>query len=409
MTDSSATTAGGHPGELPLQGLLVVALEQAVAAPFATRQLADLGARVIKIERRGAGDFARGYDRSVHGQSSYFVWLNRGKESLELDVKEPGDLAVLTALLDRADVFVQNLAPGAAGRLGLGPDALRERHPRLITCSVSGYGDGGPYRSKKAYDLLVQCEAGLLSVTGGPDAPAKAGISVADIAAGMYAFSGILTALYERERTGRGTDVDVSMLEALGEWMSQPVNFTVYGGHPARRTGARHTSISPYGPYTVAGGGQVFIGIQNEREWAVLCRQILGRPELATDERLASNVDRVAHDAELTAIIEAALAGFPADELTGRLDQAGIANARLRTPQEFAEHPQLAARDRWREVNTPQGPVQALLPPVSVPGREPLMGPVPALGEHNEAIRAELGLPLSRESAYSLEENEEGE
>jgi crotonobetainyl-CoA:carnitine CoA-transferase CaiB-like acyl-CoA transferase len=409
MTDSSATAAGGQPGDLPLRGLLVVALEQAVAAPFATRQLADLGARVIKVERRGAGDFARGYDRSVHGQSSYFVWLNRGKESLELDVKEPGDLAVLTTLLARADVFVQNLAPGAAGRLGLGADVLRARHPGLITCSVSGYGDQGPYRSKKAYDLLVQCEAGLLSVTGGPDAPAKAGISVADIAAGMYAFSGVLTALYERERTGQGTNVDVSMLEALGEWMSQPVNFTVYGQHPARRTGARHTSISPYGPYTVAGGGQVFIGIQNEREWAVLCQQILGRPELSTDERFATNVDRVAHDTELTAIIEAALAGFPADRLTDRLDQAGIANARLRTPQEFAEHPQLAARDRWRAVDTPGGPVQALLPPVTVPGREPLMGPVPALGQHNQAIRAELGLPLSPESAYSLEENEEGE
>ena len=394
MTDSSATGAGGQPGDLPLRDLLVVALEQAVAAPFATRQLADLGARVIKVERRGTGDFARGYDRSVHGQSSYFVWLNRGKESLELDVKDPGDLAVLTALLDRADVFVQNLAPGAAGRLGLGADVLRERHPALITCSVSGYGDQGPYRGKKAYDLLVQCEAGLLSVTGGPDAPAKAGISVADIAAGMYAYTGVLTALYEREQTGQGTTVDVSMLEALGEWMSQPVNFTVYGDHPARRTGARHTSISPYGPYTVA-GGQVFIGIQNEREWAVLCQQILGRPELIADERFASNVDRVAHDAELTAIIEAALAGFPADRLTDRLDQAGIANARLRTPQEFAAHPQLAARDRWREVDTPGGPVQALLPPVTVPGREPLMGPVPALGQHNQAIRAELGLPLS--------------
>jgi crotonobetainyl-CoA:carnitine CoA-transferase CaiB-like acyl-CoA transferase len=381
-------------GRLPLDGILVVALEQAVAAPFASRQLADLGARVIKVERPG-GDFARRYDGSVHGQSSYFVWLNRGKESIELDVKDDEGRRVLDALLDRADVFVQNLAPGAAGRLGLAAGDLRRRHPRLICCSISGYGPDGPYQHKKAYDLLVQCEAGLPSVTGGPDAPAKAGISVADIAAGMYAFSGILTALYERERTGQGTSVDVSMLEALGEWMSQPVNFTVYGNHPARRTGARHTSISPYGPYTVAGGGQVFIGIQNEREWAVLCQQILDRPELITDERFATNVDRVAHDTELTAIIEAALAGFPADRLTDRLDQAGIANARLRTPQEFAEHPQLAARDRWRAVDTPGGPVQALLPPVTVPGREPLMGPVPALGQHNEAIRAELGLPLS--------------
>ncbi|HEY0716347.1 MAG TPA: CaiB/BaiF CoA-transferase family protein [Streptosporangiaceae bacterium] len=393
MDDVSMAGESGPGAGLPLSGLLVVALEQAVAAPFATRQLADLGARVIKVERRGGGDFARGYDRAVHGQSSYFVWLNRGKQSLELDVKDPADLAVLTTLLDRADVFVQNLAPGAAARLGLGADALRDRHPELITCSVSGYGGAGPYRGKKAYDLLVQCEAGLLSVTGAPGAPAKAGISVADIAAGMYAFSGILTALYERERTGRGTSVDVSMLEALGEWMSQPVNFTVYGGHPARRTGARHASISPYGPYAAAGGSQVFIGIQNDREWAVLCRDILRQPELAADERFATNPDRVAHDAELTGIIEAALAAIAPDRLTGLLDEAGIANARLRTPQEFAAHPQLAARHRWRPVDTPGGPVQALLPPVTVPGRTAAMGPVPALGQHNEAIRAELGLP----------------
>ena len=378
---------------LPLRDILVVALEQAVAAPFATRQLADLGARVIKVERRGAGDFARGYDRSVRGQSSYFVWLNRGKESIELDVKDDGDHAVLTTLLSRADVFVQNLAPGAADRLGLGGDGLRARHPALITCSVSGYGGEGPYRHKKAYDLLVQCETGLVSVTGSPDAPAKAGISVADIAAGMYAYSGILTALYERERTGRGTSVDVSLLDALGEWMTQPVYFTSYGGHPAQRTGARHTSISPYGPYAAAGGAQVFIGLQNEREWAVLCRVILNRPELIGDERFATNPDRVAHDRELTAIIEQALAAIPPAQLTELLDEAGIANARLRTPQEFAAHPQLAARDRWREVDTPGGPVRAMLPPVTVPGREAAMRPVPALGEHSAAIRSEFGLP----------------
>jgi itaconate CoA-transferase len=384
-----------QPGQdtLPLRDILVVALEQAVAAPFATRQLADLGARVIKVERRGAGDFARGYDRSVNGQSSYFVWLNRGKESIELDVKDDGDRAVLSALLSRADVFVQNLAPGAADRLGLGGDVLRERHPALITCSVSGYGAEGPYRQKKAYDLLVQCEAGLLSITGSPDAPAKAGISVADIAAGMYAYSGILAALYERERTGRGISVDVSLLEALGEWMSQPVYFTGDGQHPARRTGARHTSISPYGPYTAAGGGQVFIGVQNEREWAVLCREILRRPELISDERFATNPDRVAHDRELTAIVEGAVSGIAPGRLTALLDEAGIANARLRTPQEFAAHPQLASRDRWREVDTPGGPVRAMLPPVTVPGREAAMGAVPALGEHSAAIRAELGLP----------------
>ena len=372
---------------LPLEGIMVVALEQAVAAPFATRQLADLGARVIKIERPGAGDFARHYDRTAAGQSSYFVWLNRGKESVELDVKSPDGLAVLAALLARADVFVQNLAPGAAERLGLGAEQLRARHPRLICCSVSGYGPDGPYRHKKAYDLLVQCEAGLLSVTGTPEAPCKAGISVADIAAGMYAFTGVLTALYERERTGRGSSFEVSLLDALGEWMSQPFYYTVYGQQEARRTGARHASISPYGPYL---GGQVFLGLQNDREWAVLCEKVLGRPDLIADERFATNPDRVAHDDELTAIIEAALGSLTPDEVVARLDAAGIASARLRTPAEFAAHPQLTARDRWREVATPAGPVRALLPPVTVPGREPAMGAVPALGEHTDSVLAEF-------------------
>jgi itaconate CoA-transferase len=377
----------------PLDGITVVALEQAVAAPFATRQLADLGARVIKIERPGAGDFARRYDRTVLGQSSYFVWLNRGKESIELDVKSAEGQAVLAALLDRADVLIQNLAPGAAGRLGLAAATLSRRYPRLICCSVSGYGPDGPYREKKAYDLLVQCEAGLLSVTGTADEPAKAGISVADIAAGMYAYTGVLTALYERERTGRGSCFEVAMLDALGEWMSQPYFFSVYGGRPAERTGARHASISPYGPYPAAGGSQVFLGIQNEREWAVLCEKILGRPELITDERFATNPDRVAHNDELTAIIAAVFSAIPAAGLMARLDAAGLANAQLRTPAEFAEHPQLAARDRWREVGTPHGPVRALLPPVTVPGREPVLGAVPAVGQHTAAIRAELGFP----------------
>jgi itaconate CoA-transferase len=372
---------------LPLDGLLVVALEQAVAVPFATRQLADLGARVIKIERPGAGDFARGYDRTVLGQASYFVWLNRGKESVELDVKSDGGQAALAALLARADVFVQNLAPGAAARLGLGAADLLARHPRLIYCSVSGYGPDGPYAGKKAYDLLVQCEAGLLSVTGTPEAPCKAGISVADIAAGMYAYSGVLTALYERERTGRGSVFEVSLLDALGEWMSQPYYYSVYGGTGPRRTGARHASISPYGPYL---GGQVFLGLQNEREWAVLCEKVLGRPELIADERFATNPDRVAHNDELTAIIEAALGGLTPDEVAGRLDAAGIASARLRTPAEFAAHPQLAARDRWRDVDTPGGPVRTLLPPVTMPGREPAMGAVPALGQHTEAVLDEF-------------------
>jgi itaconate CoA-transferase len=378
------------PAALPLDGVVVVSLEQAVAAPFATRQLADLGARVIKVERPG-GDFARDYDATVLGQSSYFVWLNRGKESIELDVKSDRGREVVAALLARADVFVQNLAPGAATRLGLAADELRARHPRLICCSVSGYGADGPHASKKAYDLLVQCEAGLLSVTGTGDLPAKAGISVADIAAGMYAFTGVLTALYERERTGEGSAVEVAMLDALGEWMTQPYLYSVYGDQPPRRTGARHASISPYGPYAVA-GGQIFIGLQNEREWAVLCRAILDRPELVADSRFGTNADRVANDGELTLIIEAALGELTAAQVEARLDAAGIANARLRTPAEFAAHPQLAARDRWRPVDTPAGPVRALLPPVTVPGREPAMGSVPAIGEHTAAILAELGL-----------------
>ncbi|HEY7144326.1 MAG TPA: CaiB/BaiF CoA-transferase family protein [Streptosporangiaceae bacterium] len=373
---------------LGLDGVTVVALEQAVAAPFATRQLADLGARVIKVERPG-GDFARGYDRCVHGQASYFVWLNRGKESIELDLKTSDGLAVLAALLARADVFVQNLAPGAADRLGLSPGQLRAAHPRLICCSISGYGSSGPYRHKKAYDLLVQCEAGLLSVTGSPGEPAKAGISVADIAAGMYAYSGVLAALYERERTGQGSSFDVAMLDALGEWMSQPYYYSVYGGRPAARTGARHASISPYGPYAAA-DGQVFLGVQNEREWAVLCEQVLARPGLAADQRFRTNTGRVAHDGELTAIIEEAFGQLPAAELVARLDAAGIACARLRTPAEFGGHPQLAARDRWREADSPGGPVRALLPPVSVHGRERPIGAVPALGQHTASILAEL-------------------
>jgi crotonobetainyl-CoA:carnitine CoA-transferase CaiB-like acyl-CoA transferase len=375
------------PPALPLSGITVVALEQAVAVPFATRQLADLGARVIKIERPGPGDFARGYDTTVLGQASYFVWLNRGKESVQLDVKTPEGIEALTALLAGADVFLQNLGPGAAGRLGLAAADLLARHPRLICGSVSGYGTDGPYAGKKAYDLLVQCETGVLAVTGTPDEPCKTGISVADIAAGMYAYSAVLTALYERERTGRGSSFEVSLFDALGEWMTQPYLYTVYGGQEPRRTGARHASISPYGPYR---DGQVFLGLQNEREWAVLCEKVLDRPELVTDPRFATNPDRVAHDAELTAIIEGVLAPMAPDEVVARLDAAGIASARLRTPAEFAAHPQLAARDRWREAGTPAGPVRALLPPVTVPGREAAMGAVPALGQHTEAVLAEF-------------------
>jgi crotonobetainyl-CoA:carnitine CoA-transferase CaiB-like acyl-CoA transferase len=377
-------------GPLPLQGITVVALEQAVAAPFATRQLADLGARVLKVERTGSGDFARGYDETVNGMSSYFAWLNRGKESVALDIKDPADRALLRALIARADVFVQNLAPGAVGRLGLDGETLRTRYPRLITCSVSGYGPTGPYSAKKAYDLLVQCEAGLVSVTGTPESPAKAGISVADIAAGMYAYSGVLTALYERERTGAGTSFDVAMLDALGEWTSQPYLYAFYGGTPPPRTGARHASISPYGPYRAGDGGQVFMGVQNEREWAVLCTDVLRRPDLVHDPCFAGNSRRVEHDAELRVLIEDALHDQAADQVAARLDEVGIANARLRTMHEFAEHPQLAARDRWREVPSPAGPVRSLLPPVSVAGREAAMGAIPAVGQHTDAVRAEF-------------------
>jgi crotonobetainyl-CoA:carnitine CoA-transferase CaiB-like acyl-CoA transferase len=379
---------------LPLEGITVVALEQAVAAPFATRQLADLGARVIKIERPGGGDFARGYDETVRGMSSYFVWLNRGKESVVLDIKDPGGRKLLDAMLAKADVFVQNLVPGAMRRLGLDDSALRASHPRLITCAISGYGPEGPYRSKKAYDLLVQCETGLLSVTGLPDSPAKAGISVADIAAGMYAYSGVLTALYERERTGAGTSFEIAMLDALGEWVSQPYLFASYGGTAPPRTGARHASIAPYGPYRAGDGAQVFIGVQNEREWSALCTDVLGRPDLANDPRFTGNPRRVENNDELTPVIEQALSAFTAQQVVDRLDDVGIANARMRTMHEFATHPQLQARNRWRDVASPVGAVRCLLPPVTVPHREAAMGPIPEVGQHTAAIHAEFGQQL---------------
>lgn len=372
----------------PLEDITVVAVEQAVAAPFATRQLADLGARVIKIERPGGGDFARRYDQTVHGESSYFVWLNRGKESVELDVKDPADRRLLDAMIARADVFVQNLVPGAAERLGLDAETLRAARPELIHCSISGYGPDGPYRSKKAYDLLLQCETGLVMSTGTTEVPAKAGFSIADIATGMYAYSGILTALYDRARTGVGASLHVAMIDALGEWMSQPAYFSRYGDEPPRRTAAKHPSISPYGPFRTA-DGTVFLGIQNEREWTALCDAVLERADLIEDPRFATNTDRVAHDGELTVLLEQAFAAFGTDEVIELLEQAGIANARLRTPAEFTEHPQLAARDRWRPVDTPGGVMQAMLPPV-VGGWEPAMGAVPRLGEHTVALRAEF-------------------
>lgn len=374
---------------LPLAGITVVSVEQAVAAPFATRQLADLGARVIKVERPG-GDFARGYDRAVHGQSSYFVWLNRAKESVVLDLKDAADRALLGAMIARADVFVQNLIPGAAARLGLDAATLRAGRPSLIHCSVSGYGESGPYAAKKAYDLLIQCETGLVLSTGTPETPSKAGFSVADLATGGYAYSGILAALFDRERTGEGATLRVSLLDSLAELMTQPAYFSRYGGSPPLRTGARHPSISPYGPFRAA-DGSVFFGIQNEREWHALCRDVLGQPGLATDPRFAGNPERVARHGELTAVIESAFTDRTAAEVSAALEAAGIASARLRAPADLASHPQLLARGRWRAVGTPGGPVDALLPPVEMSGVDPVMGPVPALGEHTAAIRAEFG------------------
>lgn len=382
----------------PLEGLTVVSIEQAVAAPFATRQLADLGARVIKVERPGPGDFARDYDETVRGLSSHFVWLNRSKESIALDLKTDAGQRAIQALVARADVFVQNLAPGAAERLGLGAADLRARHPGLIHVSISGYGTGGPYTTKKAYDLLVQCEAGLVSVTGSADEPAKVGISVADIAAGMYAYTGVLTALLRKGRTGEGATVEISMLEALAEWMGFPMYYVWYGGRPPVRSGASHAAIAPYGPFPCAGGEQVFLGIQNEREWAIFCDQVLGSPGLATDPRFVTNSLRVAHREDLTAEIAKVFGPMSADDAIDRLEGAGIANARLRDLAGLVEHEQLAARNRWREVDSPVGPVRALVPPATLDGEEPVMGPIPAPGQHTEQILAELGLSNSMES-----------
>jgi len=373
---------------LPLEGITVVTLEHAIAAPLCTRQLADLGARVIKVERPGVGDFARAYDERVHGLSSHFVWTNRGKESLTLDVKRPQAAPVLAALLARADVLVQNLAPGAAARLGLSYEQLAPQHPRLIVCDISGYGSDGPYRDKKAYDLLIQSESGFLSVTGTPDAPAKAGCSIADISAGAQAHANILAALLERGRTGRGRRIEVSMLESMVEWMGFPMYYAFDGASPPARAGASHATIQPYGPFAAGDGRSVMLGVQNEREWLVFCRDVLRRPALASDERFASNSARVAARDALHAIVAEAFATLSADEVVARLDAAQIANASINDMQQVWQHPQLAARRRWREIATPAGAIPALLPP----GRDDApMGGVPALGEHTAAILAELG------------------
>jgi itaconate CoA-transferase len=375
----------------PLDGITVVSLEQAVAAPFASRQLADLGARVIKIERPKVGDFARDYDQTVKGLCSHFVWLNRSKESLTLDVKHPAAKELLARLIARCDVFIQNLAPGAAGRLGLGADALLATHPRLIVCDISGYGDAGPYAHKKAYDLLVQSESGVLSVTGTAETPSKVGISIADIATGMYAYSGILTALYKRERTGRGARVEVTMLEALGEWMAYPLYYTHFGGSAPPRTGPDHATIVPYGGYRTGDGRNVMLGIQNQREWVTFCDRVLGQPALASDNRYDTNLKRIERRAEITALIEQAFSTLTAEQAVARLDAAGIANARINTPEEVWDHAQLKARDRWREFGSPAGPLPATLPPVTISDCDARMDPLPALGEHNERILAELG------------------
>ncbi|MFD9663535.1 CaiB/BaiF CoA transferase family protein [Rhodococcus sp. NPDC059968] len=371
----------------PLDGITVVSLEQAVAAPFATRQLADLGARVIKVERN-TGDFAREYDTQVHGMASYFVWLNRSKESVVLDLKSAHGLAALRQLIAGADVVVQNLAPGAVDRLGVGAKESLRVNPALVYSSISGYGAGGPYQDKKAYDLLIQCEAGLLSVTGTPDFPSKVGISIADIAAGMYAYSGILSALLKRSRTGVGQHIEVSMLEALGEWMGHPYFYAEYGGQSPARTGASHATIAPYGPFDCS-DGVVFIAIQNDREWTRFCAEVVERPELTEDVRYADNARRVQNRSELEATIRPVLRSLLRREVTDRLDSASIANATLRTMEDFSAHPQLEARGRWRQIDSPVGPLRSLVPPVNGDW-EPRMDGVPALGDDTIRVLAEF-------------------
>ena len=376
----------------PLDGITVVSLEHAIAAPFCTRQLADLGARVIKIERPGAGDFARAYDTRVRGQSSHFVWTNRSKESLTLDLKNPDAMAVLSSLLQSADVLVQNLAPGAAARMGLSFEALSPKHPKLIVCDISGYGEDGPYRDKKAYDLLIQSEAGMLSITGTPEDPSKTGNSIADIAAGMYAYTNILSALLLRGKTGQGSHIDVSMLEALAEWMGYPLYYAHDGATPPPRSAASHASIYPYGPFAAGDGGTVMLGLQNEREWKVFCDVVLGDAALANDPRFCTNALRSENRAQLKQLIVGTFARMSTSDVEARLDQAQIANARMNDMAGVWAHPQLKARERWQNVGSPAGDIPALLPPGRNNRYDYRMDPVPAVGEHTEAILRELGL-----------------
>jgi crotonobetainyl-CoA:carnitine CoA-transferase CaiB-like acyl-CoA transferase len=388
----------------PLEGITVVALEQAVAAPIATRHLADLGARVLKVERPDGGDFARAYDDKVKGLASHFVWLNRSKESVTLDIKTDGGRRVLADLVARADVFLQNLAPGALARLGFDSAGLRQRHPLLITCDMSGYGSAGPYRDKRAYDLLVQCETALVAVTGPPEQPAKTGVPAADIAAGMYAYSSILAALFARERTGEGTAIEVSMFDSLAEWMGYQLYATRYSGVAPPRSGLSHPTIAPYDAYETADGHSVVLGIQNDREWVRLAEGALPRPALATAPGFATSRARVANRARTDAVVAKALKTLTAQEAVRRLDAAQIASARLNTVEEFLDHPQLAARHRWREVDTPAGPIQGLLPVPVMSGVEMRMDPVPVLGEHTDAVLRELGYDDERIRALHEEQ-----
>lgn len=378
----------------PLDGLTVVSLEHAITAPFCTRQLADLGARVIKIERPGEGDFARHYDTRVRGLASYFVWTNRSKESLTLDLKHSGAGEVLARLLAKADVLVQNLAPGAAARLGLSYPQLHAKFPRLIVCDISGYGSDGPYRDKKAYDLLIQSESGFLSVTGTPDEAARAGISIADISAGMYAYTGILTALIQREKSGEGSHIDISMLESLVEWMSYPLYYAFGGAEPPARTGAFHATIYPYGPFPCADGSMLMLGLQNEREWTAFCEVVLERPELSDEPRFASPHQRSAARDQLHGMVCEIFSRLPRQEIVARLERARIATANLNDMHAIWAHPQLKARGRWTEVETPSGSIPALLPPGLPEGCEARIDPVPALGQHTDAILQELGISL---------------
>ncbi|MBY4208101.1 CoA transferase [Rhodococcus fascians] len=373
---------------LPLAGVTVVSIEQAVAAPFATRQLADLGARVIKVERPEGGDFARRYDETVKGEASYFVWLNRSKESMTLNLKSDQGREILEKLLAGADVFVQNLAPGAAARMGLDAESLQRRYPSLIPCDVSGYGNTGPWADRKAYDMLVQGEAGLMSLTGPDDVPSKVGLSIADISAGMYAYSGIITALYVRATTGLARAVEVSLFEALGEWMGSPAYYTEYGGSQPERVGAEHATIVPYGPFP-SSDGTVLMSIQNEREWLNFCTEVLADPSIAFDPRFATNSARVGHREECNALISRRTAHLSTKDLLAKLDDVGIANGRLGEVADFLRHPSLSGRNRWRDVDTPGGSVRALLPPANLSGVEARFDPVPSLGDHTDRILSE--------------------